>query len=271
MTTKLEVFKAELGRLEAEDRYDALEYDYLAEMVERLEAEEKAAAPAAQTSATSTQVPADPVAALVAELEAAHANPGKYTDEQLAQLVKRYNAQVIEAGRPQRQATDLAQLRQRIVVAGANPDALDDSERDALVRDWNQATPGHRSVAELRADLDSQDFGKRLEAAEALQRRGEELPEGLVEKLTGEDFLAWQVQQHEAARDPANYSAEMGPVVEAFVEAEAHQARLARPVDPVSKAVGMFNDAVRAVRPPTPEETLAALGVEPEPAGSERG
>ena len=41
MTTKLEVFRAELEALEAADGYGEPHYDYLVEQVERLEAEER--------------------------------------------------------------------------------------------------------------------------------------------------------------------------------------------------------------------------------------
>ncbi len=100
-----------------------------------------------------------------------------------------------------------------------------------------------------------------MEAAVAAQERGKDVD---VDHLMAE-FQQWQEQQLAAARNPANYSAEMRPVMEALQQAEAHEASLARPADPTDTALAMFNDAVRKVRPPTLAEQLAALGIQAEP------
>jgi len=138
--------------------------------------------------------------------------------------------------------------------------ALEDAQHDALIRDWNRASPGRGTVAELRADLASQDLGMRMRAAAALQQRGE-LDDGVADEVVNA-FNA-EVQTAAAAiGDQDAYPAELRPVVEAQRAAlRAQQV----PADPVDHATRVWNDFVRAQRPPTLAEQLEALGVQAEP------
>jgi hypothetical protein len=259
---RLEVLKAELDALEAADAYDAPQYDWLFSEVDKLEAEEKAAKPSAPQSTPTGEPEAD----LAARMLAMQASPHKYTDDQRAAILREYNAAVADAGQSQPEATDLQALQRDMLQAGADPAMLDDAGRDALLARYNKASAGRpRSAVALRADLGSQDLGTRLEAAAELQRRGEELPEGLVDRLTGEDFTQWQTERIAASRDPANLPE---PLREAAKVLYAAEEAMNRPADPVAAAIGDLNSYVRGMRPPTPEEQLAELGVEPEPVST---
>jgi hypothetical protein len=301
MTTRLETLRAERDQIEAAEQWDHPAHKWLCEQVEALEAEERAKAPA-PAPAPTTEPAADPFQALETEMTDALARQAAGHDVDADALIARWNHQLADAGRTldpafslerddvqladhrrPRDATDLADLQRRMVeagadldplqrrtVAGADPSKLSDAERDQLVRDWNRAAPGRGTAAELRADLESSDLATRMRAAEALQRRGEELPEGLVERLTGEDLMAWQSQQLAASRDPASFPPELQEAAKVMFQAEDAQGR---PADPVDAAIGDFNAWIRRQRPPTVEEQLAALGVqvEPEPAGEGQG
>lgn len=271
MTTKLEIFRAELDALMAADRYDAPEYDYLVEMVERLEREEKAAKPPASAAAVSTQPAEDPVAKLVAEMNAA-AHPERFSDAQLSALVDRYNAAVVEAARvPGAERVDMAQLIRDLLTAGANPDALSHDERDRLVDRYNKAArevrrPVPRSLEVLRADLDSTDLGTRMRAADELAQRNE-IDDATVRQVVSEFNTA--VREADAAKarlDPDAFPPEVRGIVE---DMRAAVELMETPRDPVEaavhKALGRYNDAVRSARPPALEEQLAALGIEPSP------
>jgi hypothetical protein len=265
MTTKLEVFKAELEALETADRYDAPEYDYLAEMVDKLSAEERAgaAAPAATTTATA-QPEAQSVAALLADMEAAARNPDRYSDEHVQGLVARYNAAVVEAGERAEQAgpLDMQALLRDMVRAGADPDALSDAERAELMARYNQATrqgPESRSVASLRSDLAAGDLLVRMAAAGELDRRGEPLDDATVEAMLGE-YNAEVFAANERGPNVAELPEELRPAAEALLKAAAD---LEVPPDPVDAALKEWNEALLAMKPPTLEEQLADLGIEP--------
>jgi hypothetical protein len=288
MTTRLETLRAERDAIEAADDWGHPAHQWLCEQVEKLEREEKAKAPA-PAPAPTTEPATDPFQALETEMTDALARQAAGHDVDVDALLRRWNGKLADMGRTRdpdlqlmpeaarladtrrpREASDLAQLQRRMVEAGADLGALTDSERDALMRDWNHASPGRGTAAELRADLDSQDLATRMRAAEALQSRGEELPEGLVERLTGEDFTQWQERQLAAARDPASFPPELQEAAKVLYAAEA---AMGRPADPVEAAIGDLNAYVRGMKPPTLEQQLEALGVqvEPEPAGEGQG
>ena len=262
--SELAIFSAELERLEREGRWDDPGYDYLASKVEELQAAEKVKPQPAQAPAAG-----QPQEDLASRMLAMSASPWKYSDEQHVAVVAEYNQAVISAGQQVAGAerVDVAALARDMAAANADPHAPLDVPGQ-LVRRYNQAVrqdPAACSTEELRADLASQDLGTRMAAALELQARNEELPEGMASKLVGEDLLVWQAQQLEAARDPANYSPEMRPVVEALQQAEEAQQQ---PVDPTERAIGLFNEAVRRQRPQSLEEQLEAVGVSAEPAGA---
>ncbi len=166
MTSKLEVLKAELDALEAADAYDAPQYDWLCEQVEWLTREEAAKPPTPEpTPATQAD---DPIRALEAEMQAALANPERFTDAQRDELVTRYNAAVMAAGQFQQpEAVDLGALQRDMLTAQADPSKLDDEQRAELLRRYDQAT---RRRPTARADS-----GRR---ESALRGRGGDAPPG---------------------------------------------------------------------------------------------
>jgi hypothetical protein len=257
MTSKLEVFRADLEALEAADAYDAPQYDYLVEMVERLEAEEKAKPPAAQAPPTE---PADPVVALVRDMERAAANPEKFTDVERDRLVERYNSMVVEGGRTS-QRVDVAALAREMAAAAADPNV--GAERAAeLAERYNQAIrqgPEQRTTSALRGELSSTDLEIRMLAAAALADRGE-----IGEAEIAEVVDAYNSEVHAAAAvgDPSEYPEHLRPIVEAQQAALRAQQE---PSDPVERATKTWNDFVLAQRPPTLAEQFEALGLEAEP------
>ena len=265
MTTKLDVFRAELEALEAADGYGESHYDYLVEMVERLEAEERSAKPPA-TQAAATEPASDPLQALQAEMEAALANPGRYTDQQLDQLVTRYNSAVVDAGQSHVERVDVQALGRDLVTADADPSALTHEQRDELLRRYNAAAvqrPERRTSEALRADLAGSDLGARMRAAVVLQDRGELDAATASEVVSAYNLEAEAVAAARAAHDPAAFPSELRPIVEGYREAyEALEAAERR--DPADVAVGRFNDFVRQQRPPSLSQQLEALGVQPE-------
>ncbi len=252
MTSKLEVLKAELDALEAADAYDAPQYDWLCEQVEWLTREEAAKPPTPEpTPATQAD---DPIRALEAEMQAALANPERFTDAQRDELVTRYNAAVMAAGQFQQpEAVDLGALQRDMLTAQADPSKLDDEQRAELLRRYDQAT---RRRPTARAD--SPDLAERMEAAVQAQERGEEVD---VDGLMGQ-FETWQMEQLAAARDPASFPPELQDAAKVLYAAEA---AMHRPADPVDAAIGDLNRYVRGMKPPSLAEQLEALGVQVEP------
>jgi hypothetical protein len=99
-------------------------------------------------------------------------------------------------------------------------------------------------------------------AAAELQQRGEPVDDATVSELIGS--YNGEVEAMAAARaalDPAAYPEVPAEVVEGL---RAVQETQQAPADPLEAAVGRLNDFVRAQKPPTPEETLASLGVDVE-------
>ncbi len=236
MTSKLEVLKAELDALEAADAYDAPQYDWLCEQVEWLTREEAAKPPTPEpTPATQAD---DPIRALEAEMQAALANPERFTDAQRDELVTRYNAAVMAAGQFQQpEAVDLGALQRDMLTAQADPSKLDDEQRAELLRRYDQAT---RRRPTARAD--SPDLAERM---------------GLMGQ-----FETWQMEQLAAARDPASFPPELQDAAKVLYAAEA---AMHRPADPVDAAIGDLNRYVRGMKPPSLAEQLEALGVQVEP------
>jgi hypothetical protein len=255
MSEQLKVFQAELDRLEAEDRWDDPGYDFLAAKVEELKAAERSK-PSAPRAPAAAESEADALAKLTADMEKAAANMDAVTDEQAADLVARFNA-MASAGLSQSEAVDLAALQRDMTIAGADANALTDEQRTELMGRFNRAA---RQQPVARPD--SQDLGERMLAALQAHERGEDVPDELVHRLTGEEFMAWQQQRLEAARDPANLPPEIQDAAKVLYQAEAE---MHRPADPVDAALGDLRAYVQSMRPPSVAEQLEALGVEPEP------
>ena len=262
MTTRLEVLKAELAQLEADDNYGHAAYDWLCEQVEALEREEKAKASAPQSSATTTEPDGDPVAALQAEMESAITDPSKLTDSQRDELVTRFNEMVIEAGTAGAERIDVSQLTKDMLGAG-DGSALDDQAREALLRRYNQAViqgPGERTAEALRGDLDSGDLPARMAAATELLQRGL-LDDGVADELVS-SYNAEVAAAGERGLPVGELPEELRPAAEAILAA---QAALEVPPDPADAAVWQLNQAMSKMKPPTVAEQLEALGVQVEP------
>jgi hypothetical protein len=258
--SKLEVLKAELDAIEAAEQWDHPAHQWLSEQVEELEREE-AAKPPAPTPAPAQQA-SDTVAALEIEMQAALANPERYSDAQRDQLVTRYNTAVMAAGQSQQTETvDLGALTRDMLTAGADPSKLSDEQRTELLRRYDKAT---RQRPDAR--VDSPDLAERMEAARQAQERGEDVD---VDALMAQ-FEHWQSQQLAASRDPANFPPELQEAAKVLYAAED---AMHRPADPVDAAIGDLNRYVRGMKPPTLEEQLEAAGVqvELEPAGEGQG
>jgi hypothetical protein len=264
MTTRLETLRAERDRLEANDEWDHPAHPWLCEEIEKLEAAE-GAGQAAQASTPATAPAGDSVEALAADREAALVQQAAGRDVDASALVARYNSLVTAAGSAGAERVDVAQLARDLVGADADPSSLDDAGRSSLVQRFNQAArqrPEPRTTEVLRADLAGSDLGVRMRAAAALQQRGE-LDDAAAADVVG--AYNAEVQAMATARqnlDPAAYPEWPAEVVEGLREVQEAQRA---PADPLEAATRRFNEFVRAQKPPTAEETLAALGVEPEP------
>jgi hypothetical protein len=262
MTTKLEIFKAELEALEAADGYGEAHYDYLVEQVERLEREE-ASKPAASAPASATAPDADPFQALQTEMQAALANPGRFTDAQIDELVTRFNAAVIAAGTTSTERVDIGQLQRDMATATSNPGALSDSEHTELLRRYNAAArqgPERRTSEALRGELASGDLPARMRAAEALQQRGL-LEDGVADALV----MEYQASCQAAAERGLDVAALPPELQEAAKAILAAQAALEVPADPTEAALHQLDQAIRSMKSPTLAEQLEALGVQAEP------
>ncbi len=261
MTTRLETLRAELDAIEAAGQWDHPAHQWLCEQVERLEREEKSK-PAAPAAAPATQQAGDPVAALVADMQAAHAHPERFTDQYISDLVSRYNAQVSESGRTA-ERIDMAQVHREMLTAEANPGALSDEQHADLLARYNAAVvqgPERRTTEVLRADLAGSDLGARMRAAEALGERGE-----LDDATASEIVAAYNLEVDAAAeRDPD--VASLPPQLQDAAKAVyAAQAALEVPADPTEAALHQLDQAIRSMKPPTLAEQLEALGVQVEP------
>jgi hypothetical protein len=256
MTARLETLRAERDGLEQAEKWDHPAYDWLCEQVEALEAAE-AAGQATQAPTPTTAPAGDPIQALVVEMERAAANPGRLTDAERDDLVRRYNAAGRDAAwraEAETAATDVAQVRRDMIEAAADPSKLSDEQRADVVGRYNRLARQQQPVARP----DSPDLAERMEAARQAQERGEEVDvAGLMAQ-----FGTWQEEQLAASRDPATSPPELQDAGKVLYAAEAE---MGRPADPVEAAIGDLNRYVRGMRPPTGEEQLAALGVEPEP------
>ncbi len=284
MTSRLEVLRAERDQIEGRDDWANPALGYLNDTIEALERAEKAKAPA-PTPASTTAPAGDPLQALQAEMQAAVLAQAAGKPVDVDALMSRWNAQLADIGRSREpadlyleredvrfadtrrppEATDLAQLQRELLAADANPGTLSDAERAALLRRYNRATPGRRPTEALRTDLAGQDLTARMRAAVELQRRGE-LDDGVADELVSA-FNDEVKAANERGLDPAELPEEFRP---AAVAMQAELKRLqAAERDPTDTALAMYNDAVRAAKPPTLERQLEALGVqvEPEPAG----
>jgi hypothetical protein len=259
--SELAVFQAELERLEREDRWDDPGYDFLVSKVEELQAAEKAKPSAARAPAAAGEPEAD----LAARMLAMASSPERYSDEQHAAIVAEYNASVVAAGTTQQaQRVDVQALTREMLAAQANPGALTDQQRADLADRYNASIrqgPERRTVSELRADLASTDLAARMQAAAALQQRGE-----LDDATAGEIVDAYNaaVREHADARaalDPDAYPEELREVVEGLRQGREH---LERPADPVEAGIAKFNQYVASLKPATVEQQLADLGVEVE-------
>jgi hypothetical protein len=281
MSDRLTTLRAERDLIEGRDDWGNPALGYLNDTIEALEATERTKAP---EPAPTTEPAGDPFRAVQEEMQAALARQAAGHDVDPDALIRRWNAQLADAGRSldpglslerddvlaadhrrPRDATDLAALQRQMVEAGADPGALSDAQRDALVRDYNLASPGRGTVASLRADLASDDLATRMRAAGALQRRGE-----LTDEQASEVVDAYNAEVDAAAAavgDPAEYPEHLRPIVEAQRQAlEALEAASHR--DPVDHATRVWNDYVLAARkapPPTLAEQFAELGVQVEP------
>jgi hypothetical protein len=264
--SELEVFRAELERLEQADEWDHPAYDFLAAKVSELQAAERKSQPATTSSQTGSGSPdSDPLQALQTEMRAALANPGKYSDAQRDTLVTRFNTQVIEAGAAGAERVDVGQLARDMVGAG-DSSTLTDEQRAELSRRYDQATrqgPERRTVKALRGELAGGDLAARMEAGAVLQQRGE-LDDGVADALVTEYQRECQAAA-ERGLDVESLPPELQEPARAILAA---QAALEVPADPTEAALAMFNSAVAGMRPPSVAEQLEALGVvqaEPEP------
>jgi predicted nucleic acid-binding Zn-ribbon protein len=156
--------------------------------------------------------------------------------------VRRYNSAVVASGQSQPETIDAAQVAREMLAAQANPGALTDRQRADLLARYNRLA-GQQSTA--RAD--SPDLAERMEAARQAQERGEQVD---VAALMGQ-FEAWQSEQLQAARDPANLPPELQEAAKVIYAAEAE---MHRPADPVRAAVDDLNAYVRSMRLPTLDE-----------------
>jgi hypothetical protein len=259
MTGKLEIFKAELEALEAADAYDAPQYDYLVEMVERLQAEEQAAKPQAAQAPAAAEPAGDSIQAIHAEMEAALARQAAGQDVDVDGLLGRLNTAIM-AGATQPESTDLGQLQRDMLQAGADPGALSEEQRADLLRRFNSTRLPRRTSEELRADLGSNDLPARMRAAEALQRRGELSDEQATELVNQYNAAVGEALERGPNLD--ELPPELRDAAAAIYKAKAD---LEVPADPVAAALYQLDQAIRSMRPPTLAEQFEALGVEPPP------
>jgi hypothetical protein len=262
--SELAVFRAELDRLEAEDRWDDPAYDFLAQRVEELKAASKSTPSAPQSTPTTGQPEPD----LAARMLAMQANPERFSDEQVHAIVAEYNREVLAAGQTdQPERIDVAALAREMATASADP-SIDPEQARELGRRYNLAIRqgvGYRTTETLRADLASPDLTVRMEAASALQDRGE---------LSDDEVAAATAAYHQAVAetsvvleatagiDIAGLPEELRPAAEAIVAAKKS---LEVPPDPVDAALHQFNQAVRSMKAPSLEQQLAELGLDPDP------
>jgi hypothetical protein len=275
-----QALKAERDALEEAGEWDHASLPWLCEEIEKLEATDKATAPAPAASAsapTTTEPEGDPVAALQAEMEAMLANPEKFSDSERDALVRRFNAQVLEAGAAGAERVDVQALTRDMLAATADPD-LGDDQRAELARRYNEAIrqgPEHRTTEALRGALAGDDLGERMRAATALADRGEISEAEIGEVVSGYNQAVTEVADARAAMDPESWPEELRPIVEAQRQALEAQATPVDPVERATRAATMaFDDFVKQQRPPTLAEQLEALGVVqaeqvPEPASQE--
>jgi hypothetical protein len=167
-STRLAGLIAERDALEQAEHWDHAALPWLCEQIEVLEREE-AAKPPAPAPTPATRETSDPVAALVADFEQAAAHPERYTEQQISDLVSRYNAMVTGAVQ-QAEAVDAAQVHRDMVEMGAHSERYSDEQRSELLHRYDRATR-QRPVARM----DSPDLAERLEAARQAQERGEEV------------------------------------------------------------------------------------------------
>jgi hypothetical protein len=276
MSDRLTTLRAERDLIEGRDDWGNPALGYLNDTIEALEATERAKAP---EPAPTTEPAGDPFRAVQEEMQAALARQAAGHDVDPDALIRRWNAQLADAGRSldpalslerddvqaadhrrPRDATDLAALQRQMLQAGADPGALSDAQRDALLRRYNQASPGRGTIAELRADLASGDLPTRLRAAEALQRRGELTDEQATEVVDAYNFEVNAA--NERGLDVAALPPELQEAAKAILAA---QAALEVPADPTEAALHQLNQAIRSMKAPTLAEQLEALGVVAEP------
>lgn len=269
MSSKLEVLKAELEQLEANDGYDAPQYDYLFDTVTALEAEERAAkAKPPAAGAPAPEPERDPLQVLTEEMETALARlEAGHTDVDADGLIARCNA-LWDAGNagPEVERVDVRALLRELVVAQATPDTLTQEQADDLARRYDLAVRQSgepRTLEVLRGELASGDLPTRLLAADALADRGE-LSAEEVATVIG------------AYNDEVDAAAERGLNVEELPEALRPAAtellEQARRLDeeeitkgdPARAAVLHFDRALAALRPPSVAEQLGALGLDPD-------
>lgn len=166
MTTRLETLRAKRDALEQAGEWDHAALPWPCEEIEKLEADEKATAPA-RTPATEPE--GDPLEALSSEMTTALANPEKYSDQQRDELVSRFNA-AVEGQAHQAERIDVQALGRELVSASADPDAVSHDQLDELLARYNAAAvqrPEQGTTETLRADLAGGDLATRMRAAES--------------------------------------------------------------------------------------------------------